>query len=86
MTGFFETGHNNEISKFVNIKRGVRQGCIISPILFNLYSEFMITEALENEKGISFNGNNISNLRYADDAVLIADTKKKLQRMLNRVD
>jgi len=77
---------NNEISKFVNIKRGVRQGCIISPILFNLYSEFMITEALENEKGISFNGNNISNLRYADDAVLIADTKKKLQRMLNKLN
>jgi hypothetical protein len=70
----------------VDIKRGVRQGCIISPILFNLYSEFMIKEALDKEKGVCFNGNNISNVRYADDAVLIADTKKKLQRMLDRLN
>ena len=77
---------DNELSGYVNIKRGVRQGCIVSPLLFNLYSEFMITEAIENEKGIRFNGNNISNLRYADDAVLLADTKKQLQRMMCKLN
>ena len=76
---------DNEVSRYVDIKRGVRQGCIISPILFNLYSEFMIAEALEGESGVSFNGNNVSNLRYADDAVLVADTKKKLQRLIDKL-
>ena len=76
---------DKEVSRYVDIKRGVRQGCVISPILFNLYSEFMITEALENKNGINFNGNNITNLRYADDAVLVADTKKKLQKMIDKL-
>ena len=77
---------DNESNRYVEIKRGVRQGCVISPILFNLYSEFMITEALENESGISINGNNITNLRYADDAVLVADEKEKLQSMLDKLN
>ena len=64
----------------------MRQVCIISPILFNLYSEFMIVEALENESGMKFNGNNVTNLRYADDAVLVADTKKKLQKMMDKLN
>ena len=75
-----------ENSKSFSIRRGVRQGCIISPILFNLYSEFMIREALEGLKGIQFGGQNVTNLRYADDAVLIADSRKKLQRMLNKLN
>src|SRR5438132_5984741 len=75
-----------ESSRSFSIRKGVRQGCIISPILFNLYSEFMIREALEGIKGIQFGGENITNLRYADDAVLIADSRKKLQRMLNRLN
>ena len=75
---------NNESSKYVDIEKGVRQGCIISPILFNLYSEYMIAEAMEDESGIKFNGNYISNLRYADDAALVSESKKKLQKMLDR--
>ena len=55
-------------SREVRVERGVRQGCIISPLLFNLYSEFMMMEAME---GISFNGINITDIRYADDAVLM---------------
>jgi len=73
-------------SSSFSIRRGVRQGCIISPVLFNLYSEFMIREALERLKGIQFGGENLTNLRYADDAVLIADSRKKLQRMINRLN
>ncbi|HET6457667.1 MAG TPA: reverse transcriptase domain-containing protein [Nitrosopumilaceae archaeon] len=77
---------DNEVSRYVNISRGVRQGCIISPLLFNLYSEYMIKEALDNETGIRFNGNNISNLRYADDAVVMADTMKQLQKLMDKLN
>lgn len=77
---------DNESSKYVDIEKGVRQGCIISPILFNLYSEYMIAEAMEDESGIKFNGNYISNLRYADDAALVSESKKKLQKMLDKLN
>ena len=56
----------------------MRQGCIISPLLFNLYSEFMIKEAMENMEGIKFNEINITDIGYADDAVLVADKRKKM--------
>jgi len=68
------------------VERGVRQGCVISPLLFNLYSEFMIKEAMENVDGIKFNGINITDLRYADDAVLVADKRKKMQKMMDRLN
>jgi MarR-like DNA-binding transcriptional regulator SgrR of sgrS sRNA len=72
---------DNNISRYFDIKRGVRQGCIISSILFNLYSDFMITETLQNENEIKCNGYNVINFRYAANAVLMAETKKKLQKM-----
>lgn len=70
----------------IDICRGVRQGCILSPLLFNLYSEAIITEALEGlEVGITINGKIVNNLRYADDTVLLASTQQDLQYILNRV-
>ena len=76
---------DSDITRNVNINRGVRQGCILSPILFNLYSEFMISEALEEEEGVKLNGVNINNLRYADDAALVAYSKTNLQNMLDKL-
>ena len=51
----------------VKILRGVRQGCVLSPLIFNLYSERIFSEALnEIEEGIMLNGDRLNNIRYAD--------------------
>ncbi|GFN96228.1 endonuclease-reverse transcriptase [Plakobranchus ocellatus] len=68
----------NKTSTFQDIKRGVRQGCV-------LYSE-IIMRNLENHPGIKVCGQNINNLRYADDTVLIAENKEDLQKLPNIVE
>src|SRR5207247_520212 len=77
---------DGEVSREVGVERGVRQGCVISPMLFNLYSEFMIQEAMEGVEGIRFGGVNITNLKYADDAVLVAEKRRKMQKMIDRLN
>ena len=74
----------DELSPFTSIQRGVRQGCILSPYLFNIYTEFIFREAKELE-GISINGININNLRYVDDTALIASDEEKLQKLVDVV-
>ena len=59
---------DGEYSEHTKIRRGVRQGSVMSPNLFNYYSE-MILQELEVEKGLKVGGQNITNLRYADDTV-----------------
>ena len=71
-----------ELSEYKLIKRGVRQGCVMSPDLLNIYSE-MILRNLENYPGVKINEENINNIRYADDTVLIADSEENLQRLLD---
>ena len=63
-------------SKYVEIKQGVRQGCVLSPDLFLLYSEIIMGE-IKGMEGIKVNGENIHIVRYADDTALIADSETR---------
>ncbi|XP_060531554.1 uncharacterized protein LOC132705137 [Cylas formicarius] len=76
----------NIITEDIDIRRAVRQGCVLSPLLFNLYSEAIFNEAFEEQElGVKVNGIPISNIRYADDTVLIANDVEKLQKMCTRL-
>ena len=65
----------------------VRQGCILSPCLFNLYAEYIMrnTGLEEAQAGIKIAGRNINNLRYADDTTLTAESKEELKSLLMKV-
>ena len=72
------TGHGT--TDWFQIGKGVRQGCILSPCLFNLYAEFIMPNAglEEAQAGIKTAGRNINNFRYADDTTLMAQREKAL--------
>ena len=69
------------------IGKGVRQGCISSPCLFNLYAEYIMRNAglEEAQAGIKIAGRNINNLRYADDTTLMAEREEELKSLLMKV-
>ena len=74
-TDWFQTG------------KGVHQGCILSPCLFNFYAEYILRNAGldEAQAGIKISGKNINNLRYADDTTLMAESKEELKSLLIKV-
>ena len=74
-TDWFQTG------------KGVCQGCILSPCLFNLYTEYIKRNARldETQAGIKISGRNINNLRYADDTTLMAESEEELKSLLMKV-
>ena len=76
-----ESGMTSEFK----IKKGVRQGCVLSPNLFNLYTEKIFRE-VEDMKGVNIGVLNINNLRYADDTVLLAEGAMFLQALLTTVN
>ena len=63
------------------IGKGVRQGCALSPIIFNVYIEKAINEIKEKAVGVNIHGEKISMLRFADDIALIAETEKDLRTL-----
>ena len=69
------------------IGKGVRQGCILSPCLFNLYAEYIMWNAglEEAQAGIKIAVRNINNLRYADDTTLMAESLEELKSLLMKV-
>ena len=78
------TGH--ETTDWSQIGKRVRQGCILSPCLFNFYAKYIIQNARldEAQAGIKIAGRNVSNLRYADDTPLMAESEEELELLDER--
>ena len=78
-------GHGT--TDWFQVRKGVCQGCILSPCLFNLYAEYIMRNAglEEAQTGIKIAGRNINNLRYADDTTLMAESEEELKRLLMKV-
>ena len=79
------TGHGK--MDWFQTGKGVRQGYILSPCLFNLYAEYIMQNARldEAQAGIKISGRNINNLRYADDITLMAESEEELKSLLKEV-
>ena len=79
------TGHGT--TDWFQIGKGVQQGCILSPCLFNLYAEYIMRNAWldEAQAGIKIAGRNINNLGYADDTTLMAESEEGLKSFLMKV-
>ena len=79
------TGHGT--TDCFQIRKGVRQGCILSPYLFNLYAEYVMRnpELEEAQAGIKIAGRNINNSRYEDDTTRMAESKGELKSLLMKV-
>ena len=80
------TGHGT--TDWFQIRKGVCQGYVLSPCLFNLYAEYIMRNAGlgEAQAGIKIARRNINNLRHADDTTLMAESKKELKRLLMKVN
>ena len=79
------TGHGT--TDLFQIGKGVRQGCILSPCLLNLYAEHIMrnTGLVEAQAGIKIAGRNVNNLRYAVDTTLMAESEERLKHLLMKV-
>ena len=79
------TGH--ETTDWFQKGKGARQGCLLSPCLFNFYADYIMRNAGLNETqaGIKIAGRNINNFRYADDTTLMAESEEELKSLLMKV-
>ena len=80
-----KSGH--ETTDWFQIEKGVHQGCILSPYLFNLYTEYIMRNSglEEAQAGIKISRRNSNNLRYADDTTLMAESEEELKSLLMKV-
>ena len=80
-----KTGHGKTV--WFQIGKGVHQGCILPPCLFNLYAEYIVRNAglEEAQVGIKIARRNINNLRYSDDTTLMAESEEELRSLLMKV-
>ena len=80
-----KTGHGT--TDWFQIGKGVHQGCVLSPCLFNFYAEYIMRNAglEEAQTGIKIAGRNINNLRYVDDTTLMAESEGELMSLLMKV-
>ena len=76
-----------EPTDWFQIGKGVHQGCILSPCLFNIYAEYIMRNSglEETQAGIKIAGRNINNLRYADDTTLMAESEEEIKSLLMKV-
>ena len=75
------------VSRGFRIRRGVREGCVLSPYLFNILAEMVMREALDGfEGGLHLRGRRVTNLRYADDIILLPCSEAELLKLVNRLD
>ena len=79
------TGHGS--TAWFQIGKGVHEGCILSPCLFNLHAEYIVRNARldETQAGIRITSKNTGNLRYADDTTLMAESEEKVKSLLMKV-
>ena len=79
------TGHGT--TDWFQIGKGIRQGCILSPCLFNFYAEYIMRKVGldETQAGIRIPGRNINNLKYAGDTTLMTESEKELKSLLMKV-
>ena len=78
---------NSSIGDWFRATVGVRQGCLLSPTLFNIFLERIMTDALEDHEGtVSIGGRTISNLRFADDIDGVAGAEEELTKLAERLD
>ena len=79
------TGHRT--ANWFQIRKGVCQGCVLSPCLFNLYAEYIMQNPRldEAQAGIKIAGRNINNLRYADETTFMAESEEELKSLLMKV-
>ena len=79
--------YHGSVGEWFRTTAGVRQGCLLSPTLFNIFLERIMTDALEDYEGsVSIGGRTITNLRFADDIDALAGKEEELVKLVNHLD